>query len=207
MQELRSSEILDKEILSDAQRKIEHILANANEECEKLLSGVEQRVSDAKKEKESFYEKKLMVQKKNLDASLPLEEQRFKVSFIQDSVIGAVNNYLSSLSEEQRIKMLIQNQHFNFDKKINAYIYGFNLEAVKKILSKELGSNLGTCSKTEFGKIVIEKDIGLSKNEGIILEAEDKSLRVHLTLVEKISQILDKNRAELSEALFGAGKL
>ncbi len=205
MQELRSSEILDKEILSDAQRKIEHILANANEECEKLLSGVEQRVSDAKKEKESFYERKLMVQKKNLDASLPLEEQRFKVSFIQDSVIGAVNNYLSSLSEEQRIKMLIQNQHFNFDKKINAYIYGFNLEAVKKILSKELGSNLGTCSKTEFGKIVIEKDIGLSKNEGIILEAEDKSLRVHLTLVEKISHILDKNRAELSEALFGQG--
>ena len=205
MQELRSSEILDKEILSDAQRKIEHILANANEECEKLLSGVEQRVSDAKKEKESFYERKLMVQKKNLDASLPLEEQRFKVSFIQDSVIGAVNNYLSSLSEEQRIKMLIQNQHFNFDKKINAYIYGFNLEAVKKFLSKELGSNLGTCSKTEFGKIVIEKDIGLSKNEGIILEAEDKSLRVHLTLVEKISHILDKNRAELSEALFGQG--
>lgn len=205
MQELRSSEILDKEILSDAQRKIEHILANANEECEKLLSGVEQRVSDAKKEKESFYERKLMVQKKNLDASLPLEEQRFKVSFIQDSVIDAVNNYLSSLSEEQRIKMLIQNQHFNFDKKINAYIYGFNLEAVKKILSKELGSNLGTCSKTEFGKIVIEKDIGLSKNEGIILEAEDKSLRVHLTLVEKISHILDKNRAELSEALFGQG--
>ncbi len=205
MQELRSSEILDKEILSDAQRKIEHILANANEECEKLLSGVEQRVSDAKKEKESFYERKLMVQKKNLDASLPLEEQRFKVSFIQDSVIGAVNNYLSSLSEEQRIKMLIQNQHFNFDKKINSYIYGFNLEVVKKILSKELGSNLGTCSKTEFGKIVIEKDIGLSKNEGIILEAEDKSLRVHLTLVEKISHILDKNRAELSEALFGQG--
>ncbi len=205
MQELRSSEILDKEILSDAQRKIEHILANANEECEKLLSGVEQRVSDAKKEKESFYERKLMVQKKNLDASLPLEEQRFKVSFIQDSVIGAVNNYLSSLSEEQRIKMLIQNQHFNFDKKINAYIYGFNLEAVKKILSKELGSNLGNCKKTEFGKIVIEKDIGLSKNEGIILEAEDKSLRVHLTLVEKISHILDKNRAELSEALFGQG--
>lgn len=207
MQELRSSEILDKEILSDAQRKIEHILANAEEECQKLLSGVGQKVADSKKEKESFYEKKLMTQKKNLDAALPLEEQRFKVSFIQTSVIDAVNNYLSSLSEEQRIKMLIQNQHFNFDRKINAYIYGFSVDSVKKILSKELGSNLGTCSKTEFGKIVIEKDIGLSKNEGIILEAEDKSLRVHLTLVEKISQILDKNRAELSETLFGAGKL
>ena len=207
MQELRSSEILDKEILSDAQRKIEHILANAEEECQKLLSGVGQKVADSKKEKESFYEKKLMTQKKNLDAALPLEEQRFKVSFIQTSVIDAVNNYLSSLSEEQRIKMLIKNQHFNFDRKINAYIYGFSVDSVKKILSKELGSNLGACSKTEFGKIVIEKDIGLSKNEGIILETEDKSLRVHLTLVEKISQILDKNRAELSEALFGAGKL
>ena len=205
MQELRSSEILDKEILSDAQRKIEHILANADEECEKLLSGVEQRVSDAKKEKESFYERKMMAQKKNLDASLPVEEQRFKVTFIQDSVIDAVNAYLFSLSEEQRIKMLIQDFHYTFDKKIDAYVYGFSVDSVKKILSKELGSNLGNCKKTEFGKIVIENDIGLSKNEGIILETEDKSLRVHLTLVEKVSQILDKNRAELSEALFGQG--
>ena len=205
MQELRSSEILDKEILSDAKRKIEHILANADEECEKLLSGVEQKVADSKKDKESFYEKKLMAHKKNLDASLPLEEQRFKVSFIQNSVIEAINNYLSSLSEEQRIQMLIQDYEYSFDKKINAYIYGFNLETAKKILSKKLCADLGKCSKTEFGKIVIENDIGLSKNEGIILETEDKSMRVHLTLVEKISQILDKNRAELSEALFGQG--
>ena len=136
MQELRSSEILDKEILSDAQRKIEHILANADEECEKLLSGVEQRVSDAKKEKESFYERKLMAQKKNLDASLPLEQQRFKVTFIQDSVIDAVNAYLFSLSEEQRIKMLLQDFHYTFDKKIDAYVYGFSVDSVKKILSK-----------------------------------------------------------------------
>jgi len=210
MQELRSSEILDKEIQADAQRKIEHILANAEQECKKLLSEVDKRVREAQSEKEKFYEKKLLSKRKNLESSLPLEQQRFEVNFIQSSIIEAINSYLSSLSQEERIEMLLKDYCFSQynlspDAKINAYIYGFNLDSAKKLLSKKMGKNLGQCSKTDFGKLVLEEDIGLSKNEGIILETEDKSLRIHLTLVEKISRILDKNRNELAEVLFGQG--
>ena len=42
----------------------------------------------------------------------------------------------------------------------------------------------------------------IENNEGIILEAEDKSVRCRLTLVEVINHILDKNRSELSDCLF-----
>ena len=43
MEELRSTEILEKEIQSDARRKAEKILKNADADCEKILSSVETR--------------------------------------------------------------------------------------------------------------------------------------------------------------------
>ena len=79
------------------------------------------------------------------------------------------------------------------------------LDFVNNFLSKKLGKNLICCEKTEFGKIVEENDIGLAKNEGIILEAQDKSLRCRLTLVEAFSRILDTYRKDLVQTLFPDG--
>ena len=62
------------------------------------------------------------------------------------------------------------------------------------------------CEETKFGKIVLEDDYDLEKPEGILLESEDKSFRVRLTLSEIIGQLLDKNREELSDALFRGQK-
>ena len=89
------------------------------------------------------------------------------------------------------------------DIKITAYVYGFDFEAAKKMLTKKLGKNLAECKETIFRKIALEDDCGLEKPQGIILEAQDKSFRCRLTLGQAISQILDKNRADLSDALFG----
>ena len=205
MQELRSTEILDKEIQADARRKVETILKKAEEECQTLLDSIDGKIADAKKEKEAFYAKKLADFENDLNASVPLEKQRFEVSFVQNSIVNSINEYLSGMKEEQRLELVTRNFDFNVNKKLNAYVYGFNLDLVKNLLEQKLGSNLGSCEKTEFGKFMAEDDIGLLKNEGIILEAEDRSIRCRLTLIENFNRILDKNRAELSAALFGNG--
>lgn len=206
MQELRSTEILDKEIQADARRKVENILKKADADCQALFDGVDEKVAAAQKDKENFYSKKLSAFANDLNAAIPLEKQRFEVSYIQDSIIQAINEYLKNLSEEKRLELVIRNCDFQiFTKKINAYIYGFDLAETKKLLANKLGSNLGECKKTEFGKVLAEDDIGLEKNEGIILESDDKSIRCRLTLVEVFQGILDKNRAELAFALFGTG--
>ena len=41
MQELRSTDILDKEIQADARKKAERMLAKADSDCAKLLASVE----------------------------------------------------------------------------------------------------------------------------------------------------------------------
>ena len=205
MQELRSTDILDKEIEADAKRKAETILKRADKECEEIIASVQNRINVARQEKEEFYSKKLDAFEKDLTASGPLEKQRFQVSFIQEEVIAAINKYLSALKEEERLSLVTEGFDFSVckDKKINAYVYGFDFDTTQKILKEKLGSALISCSKTDFGKIMIEEELGLENNQGIILEAEDKSMRARLTLVQVLGGILDNYRQELSDALFG----
>ena len=161
MQELRSTDILDKEIEADAKRKAEAILKRADKECEEILASVQNKINVARQEKEEFYSKKLEAFEKDLTASGPLEKQRFQVSFIQEEVIAAINKYLSALKEEDRLALVTEGFDFSVckDKKINAYVYGFDFDTTQKILKEKLGSALISCSKTDFGKIMIEEEL------------------------------------------------
>lgn len=207
MEELRSTEILDKEIQSDARQKVETLIKNTEEECKKLKEGVAERVEESRREKEAFFQKKLQAAKQDMDASLPLEKSRFRVSFIRDELIKAINSYLNALPEEKILELLLSlldgQKNLTEGKKFNAYVYGLEQKKAKAALSKKLGSSLIECRQTEFGKYVLEDEIGLEQNKGIILETEDKNFRCRLTLVQIFSGIFDKYRAELESALFG----
>ena len=203
MQELRSTDILDKEIQADARKKAERMLAKADRECEQLVSSVDADIEKAVEDKKLFFEKKLAAYEKDRQAVVPLEKERFKVSFIQSAVIQNINKYLGGLSEEKRLALVARDFNFNTDRKLNAYVYGFSLSGAKKFLTDKLGSKLLSVSETKFGAAILEDEIGLDKPQGIILESEAKDFRCLLTLSEVIEKLLDTNRAELSDTLFG----
>lgn len=203
MQVLRSVDISENEILSDARIKAKNILEKADAECVQLLAKVDTDIENAKKEKESFYQQKLDVFEKNQKASVPLEKQRFLVSFIQTCVEENISKYFESLTEVKKIEVASRRFDFNINRKFNAYVYGFDLSEVKKFLEKKLGKNLISCKETVFRKIVLEDNYGLKNPCGIILESEDKNFCARLTLSEFVCQIMDKKRSELAEALFG----
>ena len=203
MQELRSTDILDKEIQADARKKAERMLQKTDRDCEALLASVEADIQKAADDKKAFFDNKLNSFETDRKAVVPLEKERFKVSFIQDAVIKNINKYLEELSEEKRLELVSRDFDFNTDKKLNAYVYGFSGDSAKKFLSKKLSSKLLSCTETKFGAAVYEEDLGLAKPEGIILESDDKNFRWRLTINEVIEKLLDKNKAELSTTLFG----
>ena len=203
MQELRSTDILDKEIQADARKKAERMLAKADSDCAKLLASVDTDIEKAAEEKKEFFAHKLDAFEKDRMAVVPLEKERFKVSFIQNAVIQNINKYLEALTEEKRLTLVARNFDFNTDRRLNAYVYGFSVSAAKKFLSSKLGDKLLSCTETKFGAVALEDEIGLSNPQGIILESEDKNFRCRLTLSEVIEKLLDTNRAELSATLFG----
>ncbi len=205
MQELRSTDILDKEIQSDARKKAERMLQKADRDCENLLASVETDLQKAADEKRAFFENKLNSFETDRKAVVPLEKERFKVSFIQNAVIQNINKYLEALSEEKRLELVTRAFDFKarVEQKVNAQVYGFSPDAAKNFLSKKLGDKLLSCSETKFGSAALEDELGLTKPQGIILESEDKNFRCRLTLNEVIEKLLDSNRAELSATLFG----
>ena len=203
MQELRSTDILDKEIQADARKKAERMLQKADAECANLLESVGQDIEKAADIKKEFFNKKLEAFENDKKASVPLEKQRFKVSFIQNAISQNINKYLTSLSEEKRLELVSHDYDFKTELNLNASVYGFSADAAKKFLSKKLGDKLLSCKETNFGAVAIEETFGLDKPQGIILESEDKTFRCRLTLSEVVEKLMDSNRAELSAALFG----
>lgn len=204
MQELRSTDILDKEIQADARKKADRILRQAEVDCEKIISSVSENIKKAEDDKTNFYALKIQALENDKKATLPLEKERFQVSFMQQQIVNGINKYLSSLSVEQQIKLAIGKFDFSsVTKNVTAYIYGFSVSDVEKVLKTKLENKLLACKETQFNKLVIEEEAGLENPKGIILEAEDLSFRCRLTITQSVSKILDKKRSELSQSLFG----
>lgn len=207
MEELQSTDILDKEIQSDARKKAEKILSDADLECQKIIENVGNRIEESKKEREAFFNKKASDYGKNMEASLPLENQRFLVSYIESSVIDAINEYLKKLSEKKRLDLSAELVKKFLpvigSKKINASVYGFNLADAKKMLESLLGKNLGETVQLDPSLVNENITNGIELHEGIILESEDKKLKCRATVDELISEIKNKYNSEIAVALFG----
>ncbi len=204
MEELRSTEILDKEIKADARKKAEKILAKADADCKNMLENVDARIEKAKKDYLAKTEEKLRFFEKDLAASLPLEKKRFLVSFIQSSINKATDAFLQSLSVEEKLELIMRQiqkyENCLKSKKLVVSYYGFEEKLLKKAFENKYA--IVSFNKTDFNKLIIESDCGITTKLGIILEANDKSVRVRTTMSEIICQLQDEYRTELCKTLF-----
>ncbi len=207
MEELRSTEALDKEIRNEARKRVNKVLASAKENARSLKNGVEKKLSDAEAEANRQSALRLELYRKNIDASIPLEKGRYLVSFIYESVMDAVNSYLASEGEGNRLKMIEslveRSKVFLEGKKLVATVVGFKLPAARAMLKRLLGTAVVSCVKGEAFLLEDEGLPGLKFREGIILHAKDSSVHCRLTLDEKMKEILDDKSFELSTTLFG----
>lgn len=206
MEELRSTEVLDKEIETDARKKAERILLKADSDGKTLLDNVAGRIAALKAEKNSAYEKKIEAFQKDQDASLPLEKQRFFVSYTESAIIKGINEYLESLPESKRLDLVMSRYEKYKDildsKKVNAYVFGFKTDDVKKALGKH-GVSIVSCAQIEYEKSGDDPVEGLTVKEGAILETDDKTIRCRLTISQIVSELESGHRAELASTLFG----
>ena len=209
MEELRSTEILDKEIEADARKKVEKILKNADSECERILADVENRVKDASEQKSKYYKSKIEQFEKNVNAALPLEKERFLVKFYADSVSSSLNDYLKKIGSEKRLSLIEKSLEKKLEvtsgKKFNALVFGIPLDSAKKLLENNK-VDVGSVSEVTFETSGEETAFGNEIHEGMIIESEDKVLRLRLTIDQILREIEDKYSEELALSLFG-GKL
>ncbi len=199
MEELRSTEILDKEIQEDARKKADRILKNADAEVEKIAAGVQTRLDTIKAEKVDYYKNLEVAFERDLNAAYPLEKQRFLVEFQDRSMTDAINQYINGLSVADKLalvqKMLGRCSAALKGKKVSAVVKGFDTNDIKKMLEANLEkSALLSCEAAGETS---------ESYTGCILTSDDNAVRCRVTIEELILGIVDANRYELVSTLFG----
>lgn len=208
MEELRSTEILDKEIEADARNKAARILSDADAECQKLLDAVADRIKEATAQKTAYYDAKIAAFKKNRDAALPLEQERYRVSFYVKSVADAYNDYFAKLGDGKILSLieplLVRSKDALAGRKVRARVFGFALDDAKKLVEKHCGAkNVLSCAETTF-ELSGDEAVPLNNvHKGIILESEDNAVRCRLTTDQLVGELTDRYSAELATTLFG----
>ncbi len=209
MEELRSTAIIDSEILEDSRKKAERILTNSQNECKTIIDAVAQRVASITKEKSTFYDEKIDHHKRDLEASLPLERKRHLVEFEKKEIQQAIVAYLESLPKEKKltlIKNLVKRyKTYLAGKKVRVQVAGFKKEDILTLLKTELkADSIVEC--TEMDSIIKSTfNTEYGDAEGMIIETDDKSCLCRVFIGEIVEQIIDKNSYELATTLFSGG--
>ncbi len=207
MEELRSTDILDKEIQEDARKKAERILVTAHDEVQKILGSVNERLETIKKDKEKLYESKVEHFIRDCEASVPLERERFLVSFQAKAVREAIDNYLSTLTIQKKEaifeKFLEKYRPALEGKKLIAKVFAFDADTTASLLKKVFGKTaLESVTVVEASEVCGPSDY-LKEMEGFIIDTSDGSVRCRVMLSELVEELIDKYSYELTLTLFG----
>ena len=214
MEELLTTEVLDREILEDARKKAFKILKTADDGIQTINRRWEKKTQRAVDEIRRSFEKRTADERDEIMARDPLDRRRLRLEISEKFLNEAMERFLENLGKE------------------DAFF----------ILERELRSCLAACTDVDFSKIEPEIYFGnMTENEarGILGRAfsnyknkidpgftgwkfipEQKNdsalpaimvdagnMRISVSVENAARQVMKDNRAELASALLGKGAL
>ncbi len=203
MEELRSTEILDREIQEDARRKAEKILKTSESECRQITEDVARRIERVREEREREYRSAVDSYLKDAASAVPLEKQRRLVSYIDGAVNAALDSWLSGLGSERKLALyagvLSRYRPAVGKAKVAVRAAGFPEKDVRSAVA----SSLGGAEIVSFETLSAGHARSAGFEEGILVESADGSLACRATSAEIREELLINRREELAKALFG----
>jgi vacuolar-type H+-ATPase subunit E/Vma4 len=204
MEELQSTDVLDKEILEDARKKAQRILKTAGDTIAASRTKWEKRIrKDIEKLKQSFAGRAEKARDEMM-ARLPLDKRRIYTERVESHLQTSMNSYLKSLPREKLLSLLEAEL-----RRCAAEIpTGVPLKVgCRDLAEAELQAIL---SRAAPGLTwTFDKDRTLHQLSGnlpaIILDAP--SVRITASVDALAKSLLEDSRAELVEALLGSGSL
>jgi V/A-type H+-transporting ATPase subunit E len=202
MEELRSTDVLDREIQDDARRKVEKVLKAGEADCELIAADVALRLEKSRAEKTAEYAKRLEDYRHDMESAIPLEKQRRLVAFVDSEVRAALESWFEGFKPDRKV-VLFQSMLEKFreplaGKKIRATFSGIAQADAERIV------------KAAFGKenviAVVERTAGCLlafSGDGVYVESEDGIVTCRATVDEVRQVLLATKRQELAEALMG----
>jgi len=203
MEELQSTDNLDKEILEDARKKAHKILKAADDTIKSKTADWEKKLTATLAELEEKYAKNSKSITEEIMAVLPIDKQRARARKIEELLHLAVESWYSSLNRKRVLDFLQKELSkriascggFSASDGVTAYIHKVEQSEAEAILKAALP---GKACK-------IEKTQSTAAYPHIILE--NREVRIYASIGKAVDFILGEKREELINALLGANAL
>lgn len=215
MEELQSTEVLDREILEDARKKARRILKTAEETLETQDAAWEEKLARSAAELREKYEGRIAAAREEILARLPLDKRRARSERIESLLQSAVGEYLGSLERERVLSLLEAGLRRGFeeyarygeapDPAPQLRYRGLERHEAEALLKRVLPSG------TEPAGIrwdIREADAAAGLwGKFPALQVITRAVRINASIEGAAETLLEDKRAELVSALLGEGAL
>ena len=212
MEELRTTEVLDKEILEDARKKAFKILKTADDTL------AAQKLDWEKKEKRAIssiqrtYATRLKKTEEEIYARLPLDKRRLRSEVAEGLLQKAMDDFLRSQKRETLLSVLGQKLRANLEvcseeaamEGLEVRYGGMDLSEAKALLQKAMKGQVSEPDSLLRGFNFLEK---AQADEFPSVVINIRAMKISASVEGTATALLKDKRAELAAALLGEGVL
>jgi len=200
MEELRSTDTLDKEILEDARKKADRILRTAEQSLKSLTDEWSNRTVGTIADLERTHVEAGERHRKEVMARLPLDKRRARSQRTEGLLRSAMEEYIS-LVPRKRLLLLMEQE-------LKARVQALPTDGLKVSFGgmekDEAHALLKACLAGTASPYGMEDSPSLSSGyPELILDAPD--VKVVVSIAARMEELLKDKRGELARALLGEG--
>ena len=202
MEVLKSGDELERQILDDARAKATRILAEADRECAAIREEWQHKTEADVHRLEADRDARTAAVRQEQEASLPLDLMRARLSYVQETVSSALEKYFATLSPDE-IARVVGEQLRRIPPVLNGAAVVVSASGMSASVARRIVEESLPGVTVDDVKDSVQSASGEANEIGLVLETTDGRIRFRGTLVEIGSQLLERSREELVEALFG----
>ena len=201
MEELHSTEALDREILEDARKKAFKILKNADESLLSSKAAWDRKLEKTREKIRKKYSEKDIQNRKEISARFPMDKQRIRSETIDRFLNKAMEAFLLSLDRPSLLRIM-KNELKGRKTEMGAHCSGEG-ELRYRSLSKEECSALVSDFFPETAFTFSEDPLYMAAGSFPALMIDFPRMRVAVSVDRAAQELLMEKRAELAAALLG----
>jgi F0F1-type ATP synthase membrane subunit b/b' len=212
MEELHSTETLDREILEDARRKAYRILKTADDTVKTQAETWAKKTQDELDALQKAYQEKLVKTRGEIMARLPLDKRRSRSELAEKLLRETFEALLKGLSREQLLVMLEGELRERFaastdiadrESGTQVFYHGLSVDEAGGVLKKAANFAGGAelTSGTFHWTFKPMETFRASPFPAIVVDTQDK--RIIASIDAAAEALLEDKRAELAESLLG----
>ena len=218
MEELRTTEALDQEILEDARKKAFKILKTADDSVVSQARRWERRTQKAIEGIRKSYEQETVKLREEILARFPLDKRRMRSEVAESLLRSAVNNFLRDLKREDLLLILEKELEKRLAQCGNEEIYTPGEDNCRAVFFSSMNYDE---TESVLGKVFANtpafKDSPVSgwqkhedKNVPVsfpMIVLNTSGMKITASVDNAVSELLYNKRAELISTLLGEGAL